>query len=74
MFPVYSGKIPFKVPGNIPNVPGILNIGIFPDCSMNILLMLIEKKDKKKLGASQNKKITSWDSLNMNLRIFSLVW
>ena len=41
----YSQYIPRKFPmkswGILPNnVPGILNIGIFPDCSVNILRML----------------------------------
>ena len=35
-------KFPMKFRGIFPNnVPGILNIGIFPDCPMNILRMLI---------------------------------
>ena len=41
MFPLYSEKIPMKFWGIFRNgVPGILNIGIFPGCSMNILRML----------------------------------
>ena len=32
IFPEYSENDPYEIPGNIPNnVPGILNIGIFPD-------------------------------------------
>ena len=31
-------KVPMKFQGTFPNnVPGMLNIGIFSDCSMNIL-------------------------------------
>ena len=34
-------KFPMKFRGIFPNnVAGILNIGIFPDCSMNVLEML----------------------------------
>ena len=34
-------KVPTKFRGIIPNnVPGILNIGVLPECSMNILEML----------------------------------
>ena len=34
-------KFPMKFRGIIPSkVPGMLNIGLFPDCSMNILRML----------------------------------
>ena len=41
IFPEFSEKVPYEIPGNIPNnVPGILNIGIFLECSMNILRML----------------------------------
>ena len=40
LFPVYCIwiKFPMKIWGIFPNnVPGILNIGVFPDYSMNIL-------------------------------------
>ena len=41
IFPVHSEKIPNEIPGMFRNnVPGILNIGIFPGCSINILPML----------------------------------
>ena len=41
IFPVYSEKFPVKFRRIFRNnVPGILNIGKFPGCSMNILLML----------------------------------
>ena len=41
IFPVYSEKFPMKFRGIFwNNVLGVLNIGIFPGCSMNILRML----------------------------------
>ena len=41
IFPEYLEKFPIKFRGKFPNnVRGILNIGIFSECSMNILEML----------------------------------
>ena len=41
IFPVYSKKFPIKFRRIFrSNVPGILNIGKFPGCFMNILRML----------------------------------
>ena len=41
--PVYCEKVPNEIPVIFRNnVPGMLNIGIFPDCSMNILPILYE--------------------------------
>ena len=38
---IFGKKFPMKFRGIFQNnVPGILNTGIFPDCSMNILRML----------------------------------
>ena len=39
--PVYCENVPNEIPVIFRNnVPGMLNIGIFPDCSMNILPIL----------------------------------
>ena len=41
IFSEYSEKVPYEIPGIFQNnIPGILNITIFPECSMNIRRML----------------------------------
>ena len=42
IFPEYLKKVAYQIPGNIlkNNVPGILNIGILPECSIKILRFL----------------------------------